>query len=80
MASETSAQAPPKVDGKASSDTIIIPPIAREVLENYSLIPPEEVASHVLQIVCRFRSSWFQFTQHLWISHNPIPQSRSYQE
>lgn len=58
MASESPAQAPPQVNGKAtSSDTLNIPPLAREILEKYSLIPPEEVAPHVLQIVCRFRSS-----------------------
>lgn len=79
--SENSAQAPLEVNIKvSSSDTINIPSVAREILEKYSLIPPEEVASHVLQIVCRFRFSWFQFAQHLWISHNPVTQSGSCQE
>ncbi len=63
MASTTSSQAPQKVNGTAStSDALNIPPIAREILENYSGVAPNEVAPHVVQIVRHIRSSRFQLS------------------
>ena len=57
MASEPTAQAPEGANSEAStSDTISVPPIAREILENYSSIPSDEVVPHVLRIVCPFPS------------------------
>ena len=57
MASEPTAQSPEGANSKAStSDPIKLPPIAREILENYSLIPSEEVAPHVVRIVCHLPS------------------------
>lgn len=57
MASESTAQAPEGANSKAStSDSIKLPPIAREILENYSLIPSDEVAPHVARIVCHLAS------------------------
>ena len=62
MASTASSQAPQKVNGTAStSDALNIPPIAREILENYSGVAPDEVAPHVVQIV-RHIPSWFQLS------------------
>ena len=59
MASESTAQAPERASSKASSsDTINLPPTAREVLENYSLIPSNEVAPHVARIVCHLPSPY----------------------
>ena len=64
MASGTTAQAPQEVNGKAStSDAINIPPIAREILENYSLILPNEVVPHVVKIVSRLYSSCSSFAE-----------------
>ena len=60
MASKPTAQAPEGANCKAStSDAIKLPPIAREILENYSLIPSDEVAPHVARIVCHFPSPCF---------------------
>ena len=59
MASESTAQAPENGNSKVStSDTINLPPIAREILENYPLIPANEVAPHVARIVCHLPSSY----------------------
>ena len=66
MASETTGPAPQGENGKTSTfDAISVPPIAREILENYSSIPPDEVAPHVLRIVCRLRSACYQLPQHV---------------
>ena len=59
MASQTLSQALHKANAKApTSDIINVPSTAREILEKYSLIPAEEVAPHVVEIVRCFRSSW----------------------
>lgn len=60
MASETSAQALQEVNDKASSsDAINISPIAREILENYSLIPSDEVEFRVRKVVSHSHPFWF---------------------
>lgn len=57
MASESTAHAPEGENDKASSsDNIQLQRIAREILENYSLIPPDEVVPHVVSIVCHLPS------------------------
>ena len=59
MASAPTTQVRGGANSNAStSDTIKLPPIAREILENYSLIPSNEVAPHVVRIVCHLSSPY----------------------
>ena len=70
MASETMAQALRNANAKApTSDVIDVPPMAREILEKYSLISSEEVATHVVEIVRFLRSPWSHSTLMIVLSY-----------